>query len=61
MAGSNMQKAEFCISPGTVKCYFSRSNFAPCHLQSHACFEQRYSPPLNRSSAKQFLNQRTKK
>jgi hypothetical protein len=31
MAGSNMEKAEFCISPRTVKCYLSRSNLAPFH------------------------------
>ena len=31
MAGSNMQKAEFCISRPTAQCYASWSKFAPSH------------------------------
>ena len=41
MAGSNMQKAEFCISPRTVKCYLSRSNLAPLPMAKPRIFDQR--------------------
>ena len=61
MAGSNMQKAEFCISPRTVKCYLSRSNLAPLPRQSHAFSTKGTRPPFYRSFGKEFLNQRTKK
>ena len=61
MAGSNMQKAEFCISPRTVKCYFSRSNFAPPSMAKPPFSTKGTRPPFNRSFGKEFLNQRTKK
>ena len=55
MAGSNMQKAEFCISPRTVKCYLSRSNLAPLPWQSHAFSTKGTRPPFNRSFGKEFF------
>jgi hypothetical protein len=55
MAGSNMQKAGFCISRPTGKCYVSRSNFVPRHGKSHAYFDQRKTfSTLTDPSAKSF-------
>ena len=45
MAGSNMQKAGFCILPRTVQCYLSRSNLAPS-MAKLRIFDPRNSPPL---------------
>lgn len=58
MAGSNMQKAEFCISPRTVKCYFGR---LPAMCQATHVSNKGIVLLFNRSFGKEFLNQRTKK
>ena len=55
-----MQKAGFCISRRTVKCYFRRSNFPPHGIAAHVTIKGRRSP-LKVSFGKAFLNQPTKK
>lgn len=54
MAGSNMQKAGFCILPRTVQCYLSRSNLAPLHGKATHFRPKEQSSSLTDPSARVF-------
>ena len=55
MAGSNMQKAGFCISRTSGKCYVSRSNFAPVPWQKPSTFRLKHdSSSSTNPSTKSF-------